>query len=337
MPRWTVLMLCIIGVLGAQTRARAHDPGLSMLTVRHGEAEVRYRLLVDDAALPTDSRSDGCDPHGTIELSLSGQRLSVVETCRRADAQHTAFEGHAEVLLGGELKVSLALLRRLPRGHRSYLRVVDAAGQLEFDRMLSLGAEDVTLGVRAASSTGFFLLGVTHILTGFDHLLFLGVLLLGVDRVRHMAAIVSTFTLAHSLTLALATLRILVLPSTLVEALIAASVVFVALRACARRQPETERLLVTFAFGLVHGVGFASALDALRAAGGGEDVVGPLLRFNLGVEVGQLAVGLLCLPLLAWTRRWSSRHLEVHRWLAGTIAMVGLFWLIQRSMGLFVS
>lgn len=326
------LVALAIGGLALQPVARAHDPGLSALTVQHTEARISYQLLVNDAVLPLARRGATCDPEGIITASLDGQVLSSVARCHAAEAGHTSFEGEIALPRAGALTLSLALLGALPRGHQSYLRVLDEAGKVVSDRMLALGNADAQLTVQAAPQTAFFALGLTHILTGFDHLLFLGVLLLGVSGMRRMAAVVSCFTLAHSLTLALATLQLVRLPSAWVEATIAASVVYVAVRGCFATQPDTERLLVTFGFGLVHGLGFASALDILRGADSTFDVIGPLLRFNLGVEVGQLLVGVPLLPILSWVRTHASPRFEARRLLSGAAAMIGLFWLLERSL-----
>lgn len=332
MKRAILLSAIFVGAAWGQPVARAHDPGLSALTVQQTERGLAYRLQVDDAALPAGRRGPRCEPGGVLAAMHEGRRLTVHARCRTGDAGHTVFDGHVDAPAGGDLTVALDLLEVLPRGHRSYLRVIDSAGALVGEHMLA-GAHGV-VQVRAAASfrEGFFMLGLLHILTGFDHLLFLGVLLLGVHGVRRMAAIVSCFTLAHSLTLALATLQVVALSSVLVESLIAASVVFVAVRGCARDQHDGERLLATFGFGLVHGLGFASAIEGLGGEGATFDVMGPLLRFNLGVEVGQLLVGIAALPLVAWLRRGSLLRFEVRRVLSGAAATIGLFWLLERAL-----
>jgi hypothetical protein len=332
MKRAILLWAIIVGATSGRPVARAHDPGLSALTVQQTDSGLSYRLQVDDAALPAGRRGAGCAPRGVIAAWHDGRPLTVHAGCRAGDAQHTVFEGQLEAPADGDLTVELALLEALPRGHRSYLRVIDAGGALVSEQMLARAHGVVQVHVAAGDRAGFFMLGLWHILTGFDHLLFLGVLLLGVHGVRRMAAIVSCFTLAHSLTLALATLHVVALSSALVESLIAASVVFVAVRGCARNQHDGERLLATFGFGLVHGLGFASALEGLGSGGTTLDVIGPLLRFNLGVETGQLLVGIAVLPLVSWLRRCTLPRFEVRRLLAGAAATIGLFWLFERAL-----
>ncbi|MEO7576736.1 MAG: HupE/UreJ family protein [Massilia sp.] len=186
----------------------------------------------------------------------------------------------------------------------------------------------------AGSAASFLRLGIEHILGGYDHLLFLAGLLLVCHRWRSALWIVTAFTLAHSITLALAGLGIVAVPSRLVEAAIAATIVYVGvdnlLRGRDGREPGA-RWLLTFVFGLLHGLGFASALAGIGLPRGMQSVV-PLLSFNIGVELGQLAVAAVALPLLFWLRR-SPRFLK---WgvpaLSAMVALAGVFWLLQRTL-----
>src|SRR5439155_14958267 len=117
----------------------------------------------------------------------------------------------------------------------------------------------------------FFRLGVEHIVTGYDHLLFLAALLLVCKSLREAAAVITFFTVAHSITLSLAALDIVRLPARFVEPAIAASIVYVGLENIFGRHRIAGRAAITFAFGLVHGLGFASAL---REVGLGSRSVG---------------------------------------------------------------
>jgi len=150
----------------------------------------------------------------------------------------------------------------------------------------------------------FFRLGVTHILTGYDHLLFLGALLLGCRRLKVMLLVITGFTVAHSLTLALAALDVVGIPSRIVEPLIAASIVFVAADNLRGVEDNRFRWLLTCGFGLVHGFAFAATLRETALAARGVELAAPLLAFNLGVEAGQLAVAAVLVPLLFALRKW---------------------------------
>jgi hydrogenase/urease accessory protein HupE len=176
-------------------------------------------------------------------------------------------------------------------------------------------------------------LGVEHILTGVDHLLFLLGLLVACRSLRTIAGVVTCFTVAHSVTLALAALGVVTLPPRVVEPLIAATIVVVGLENLVRGDEPKGRWLLTFAFGLVHGLGFASALQQIGLGANGTSIVGPLIAFNLGVELGQLAVAVPLLALL-----WKLRALPVFARL-GTRAVslivvgFGIVWLVQRLVG----
>lgn len=190
----------------------------------------------------------------------------------------------------------------------------------------------LTIGPAAAveeANTGFrrfFVLGVEHIWTGYDHLAFLLALLLPGGTLARLAGIVTAFTIAHSITLAIAALGILTLPVRPVEMAIAASVVIAALDGL-RPHAHDRRWLLTFAFGLIHGFGFAGVL---RQAGLPSDAVAlPLLAFNLGVEAGQLVIVLLTVPLIRAVGA-SRRGPAVIRSIALAIAALGAFWLASR-------
>ncbi|NRA24276.1 MAG: HupE/UreJ family protein, partial [Oleispira sp.] len=166
------------------------------------------------------------------------------------------------------------------------------------DYLLKLWGETAVDEAEAESffqSKHYFSIGLEHILQGYDHLLFIIGLLLLPLNFRHLVALVSTFTLAHSLTLALSVFNLVRFPAALVEAFIAGSIVYVAVEnlwhlrsskgKTSQLSPWQRRMIMTFLFGLIHGFGFSYLLTEI---GLGEQVVGALLYFNLGVEVGQL-------------------------------------------------
>lgn len=174
-------------------------------------------------------------------------------------------------------------------------------------RELRVGERSAAAGAPESPDTGFFSsmgrfvgLGLEHILLGLDHVLFLVLLLLGALGWRSVIRLATAFTVAHSVTLALAVLGWVEVPSEIVEPLIAASIVYIAVENIVRGESR-HRTLVVFAFGLLHGLGFAGALNFTDEFGGG--LIGALLSFNLGIELGQLLVVLLVFPLLLLARR----------------------------------
>jgi hypothetical protein len=178
----------------------------------------------------------------------------------------------------------------------------------------------------------FFRLGVGHILNfeAFDHLLFLTALLLGCQRLKPMLLVITGFTLAHSLTLALAALNVVTVSSRLVEPAIAASILFVAAENFRREEKSWHRYALTCGFGLIHGFGFAGALRASGLAGRGSEIALPLLAFNGGVEIGQLTVAAILLPVLfvlnkhSWFRRFGVRAISA------AVMLVAAWWLVAR-------
>ncbi len=181
----------------------------------------------------------------------------------------------------------------------------------------------------AALST-WFTLGMGHILGGFDHLLFLGALLLGQRRLKPMLGIVTTFTLAHSLTLALAALNLVQAPAAVVEPLIAASIIAACLAALLGREAGREHYWMAGVFGLVHGFGFAGPVRDAALAQPATDIVLPLLSFNLGVEAGQLMAAALLVPLLMLARRQPQFVRHGLPALCVTLMLVSGYWLAQR-------
>jgi hydrogenase/urease accessory protein HupE len=173
-------------------------------------------------------------------------------------------------------------------------------------------------------------LGVEHILIGFDHLCFLLALLLVAVRTREVVALVTTFTIAHSLTLAAAALGLISLSPRLVEPLIAASIIYVAVENLVLRRQPPYRLAVVFGFGLVHGLGFAGILAERLPGVTGAAVIPPLLAFNAGVELGQLAVAACLVPLIRMARAQPRIAPKLQPTLSLLIAMAGVVWFFQR-------
>jgi hydrogenase/urease accessory protein HupE len=177
----------------------------------------------------------------------------------------------------------------------------------------------------------FIALGFTHIVpNGLDHVLFvLGLFLLS-TKWRPLLLQVTAFTVAHSITLALTMLGVVELPASIVEPLIAASIAFVAIENVMTSRMHTWRPLVVFAFGLIHGMGFAGVLREFGLPR--ERMITALVGFNVGVELGQLAVIVAAFAVLGWwrTRDWYRKRIVIP--LSLGIAITGLVWTVQRLM-----
>lgn len=237
------------------------------------------------------------------------------------------------------LELRYDLLFDIDPRHRAFITVAgDPAAQkkvLSSSRRTFRLERDVSAWTNAAD---FFVLGIEHIFTGYDHLIFLlGLLLVaGVSGRQgntprglrpgliYLLKIVTSFTVAHSLTLLLAALEVLTLPSRVVEPAIALSIIYVGAENLLRGDPK-HRWLLTFAFGLVHGFGFAHVLRDIGLPRSG--LILSLFSFNLGVEVGQVAVVSLLFPLVHLLAR------EVLS-LAGIVLLVVLLGLLLGLLAL---
>ncbi len=183
------------------------------------------------------------------------------------------------------------------------------------------------------ASGRFIALGFDHILDGADHLLFLLCLVIPFRRIRPLAVIVTSFTIAHSLTLIASAAN--AMPGALwfpplVETLIAASIVYMALENIAGAGTVRRRWIVAFAFGLVHGFGFSLALrDSLQFAGG--HLLLSVLSFNLGVELGQLAVLAVLVPALGMLFTFAVRERIGAIILSALVAHTAWHWMIERG------
>jgi hypothetical protein len=238
--------------------------------------------------------------------------------------------------------VSLPVLAELSPDHAHLARVAAGGHRVERVARASVPTFEVEVQPSVFHEAGrFFRLGVEHIFTGYDHLAFLlGLLLLG-GGLRQLAAIVSSFTLAHSVTLAVAALGLVTIPSSVAEPAIAASVVAVAAENlwalggggdASGRVDEAigRRWRLTFVFGLVHGFGFAGALRELELPR--EALAAGLVSFNLGVEAGQLLLVLAAIPVLrAFGQGAARRGAPALSW---SLAALGLVWFCRRVTGI---
>ena len=176
----------------------------------------------------------------------------------------------------------------------------------------------------------FIWLGMEHIWIGYDHIMFLLALIVIGQRLAPLVKIVTAFTVAHSLTLILATLEWVVLPSRLVEAGIALSIVYVAAENFWLRDAR-HRWILTFCFGFVHGFGFANVLRDLNLPS--EGLIATLLAFNIGVEIGQVSIVTILFPVILWMSR-RSFHQRAVQVVSGLILLFGVGWLVERLFDL---
>lgn len=176
----------------------------------------------------------------------------------------------------------------------------------------------------------YLVLGFWHIVPeGLDHILFVLGLYLLAARMRPLLWQVSAFTAAHTVTLALATYGVVELSASVVEPLIALSIAYVAMENVFTEELKPWRPWLVFSFGLLHGLGFAGVLGELGLPR--QEMLAGLLSFNVGVELGQLAVLLVAFLLLGWAREKDFYHRRVVIPLSLMIAAVGLYWAVERT------
>jgi hydrogenase/urease accessory protein HupE len=318
----------------------AHDPGLSSLDVQVAPEGITATLSLAsaDRVVVEEQRGDlGGFALDAIALTIDGVQLRGAVQGQSSDAgPGTSVTLAFPVVAGSKLMVRAAVPGGLARGHRTLLTVRAAGGELLAERMLDGPNSDLEVDLTvgrpgAVAAVQFFGLGITHILGGYDHLLFLAALLLGVRRLGDVVKTVTAFTVAHSLTLGLAVLDLVHLPAAVVEPMIAVSIVFVGLENLVREQMES-RWKLTFAFGLVHGFGFAGALQELGVGGRGMDVVKALGSFNVGVETGQIAVALVLWPLVRRLSTWSVQRFHLAPACSVLVVAAGVYWLVERTL-----
>ncbi|WP_254244746.1 HupE/UreJ family protein [Hymenobacter sp. BRD67] len=185
---------------------------------------------------------------------------------------------------------------------------------------------------RTAVFWTYIQLGFTHIIPlGFDHILFIISLYILEPRLRPVLMQATAFTVAHSITLGLAMYGIIKPPGSVVEPIIALSILFVAIENIITTKLSPWRLAIVFGFGLIHGMGFASALTGLGLPR--KDYFGSLISFNVGVELGQVSIILLCWLLVgrwAYGRPWYRARVVVP--VSIIIGLVAAYWTVDRLL-----
>src|SRR5262245_46751490 len=362
------VFLVALGVAGARS-ALAHDEKVSASEVEIDGRTVVWRIDVGLVGLAKMVNLPA-DPASLSEAQLESARgaigsflargVSVEMDGRAAPAEIGRMEPIYEpFLLSGEpyvarvrqelrfhgavpaerVRLGIRLFADITTQHRAVVDVRWGTEARHFVRVgpcaldLARGALHPTFG---QTFVEFRRWGAHHIFVGYDHIAFLMALLVGARRLREMIKVVTAFTAAHSLTLLLSALDVVRLNPSLTESLIAASIVYVGAENYFLDKGR-HRWLLAFVFGLVHGLGFSSALGERLAEAAGIAV--PVLSFNLGVELGQLAILGATYPILLWLRRGvdpATRERRQRRLVyigSLPIVLLGLGWLIERAFG----
>lgn len=313
-------------------------------------------------------RSEDITRYATTHLTLSSkdkpctwQTVAPMMLDKHSDGTYAVLSltGACGAPLSDRLQVTYSLLFDVDPSHRGLVQWIPPGAPADPKTDAST-ALSVIFGTESASQSLAFKApdawetlrqyvadGVWHIWIGYDHILFLLALLLPAVFVRkegkwqpadtffgafkEVLKVVTAFTLAHSITLSLAALGVISLPSRWVESAIAASVVVAAVNNL-RGVIDSKRWVMAFGFGLIHGFGFASVLADLGLPPNA--LVLALVGFNVGVEVGQLTIVAIFLPLAFWLRATQFYRVSVFKWGSGIIALLALYWFAQRAFDL---
>jgi hydrogenase/urease accessory protein HupE len=339
-------------MLARATAGLAHTTSTGLATLTVTGSSLAYRLTLVLSELPE-------APARLFTAAVTGDASSVERVAvllrqsvqvRTDDRLCRAGRATLQSSRLGEARVTLALTLHCPVApaqlvirddwcdvfgeHYRTLARIEGPGGVHQVAFLP-EAREVTVAFNAETpqpDSSFFWLGVEHIFTGYDHLLFLTALLLRGGHLLGLLKIVTAFTLAHSLTLALAVLGLVRMSDRVVESVIAASIAWVALENLALCRVPSQRWVVSLLFGLVHGFGFASALRPLALPSW--NLAMALVGFNLGVEVAQGMVLAVLLPVLTWLSHcaWQPRFV---RTTSVILAVIGIVWCVQRLLGMF--
>jgi hypothetical protein len=341
-------------LLGAGV-ARAHDADIIYSQVRRtqpGGPEVRVLLTMTASTLslllPADADGDGAVSQADLDARRAALEVGIWDAlpltaggapCIRQEhaARYRMTFVELTATFGcppGPLRQTYTVLSLLPSNYQVVLGTFSGGGgQLFADaRQPTLEIPERAPATPSTFSPGFvgwIQLGMKHIFEGIDHLAFLLALLLVGGGLKRVLWMVTSFTVAHSLTLGATALGLILLDeerTRWVEAAIAVSIIYVAAENLLLSE-HRHRALITFLFGLVHGFGFASVLGSY---GLGEQVATGLLGFNLGVELGQTLIVTALLPLMRLIQRRPKVNLWTVRVLSSVILCAGAGWLIQR-------
>ena len=358
-PKSLFKLAVMLGWLAWLPSAEAHPLGISIakLTVGVGVTEAQVTMAAEDleSALGRQlyDRDAGQVPAPQLAAALPALRAYMGErlVLRVAGAPcatqpfEVATEGHVVQIRAvwgcGDDADGLVLESRLLAGvDDRFIQIVRVRhGQDVAETVLRDGRSEVALlqpPDRMAVVRDYVLSGIEHIFIGADHVAFLTALLLWATRFWPVVKVVTAFTVAHSITLSLAVLDLVRVPGVIVEPLIALTVIWVAVENFISHDIE-GRWRLTFVLGLIHGLGFAGVLQEYGLP---TDAIGlALASFNLGVEIGQLAIVALLMPvLLALDRLWPRPHGGIGRppalvyGISFPVALLGLWWLAERTV-----
>lgn len=344
--RWWPLFLALslLAVLPVAAHDRIGSTSHAILIVRADTVDYYLNMSPAIATLlarEVDERSPDFQDYFASELKVKAWDSECrLERARAAPPEstgnrivHLSYRCPQEIR---DLSVQSHLFLDMDETHTQFVRLATPGDPRKALREAVLTVKNKTFHIpdvrSGGSATGdrmlsFFKLGLEHLLTGYDHILFLLAAIIAMSLMETIKA-VTAFTLGHSLTMALAFLGVVSLPAGIVEPLIALTIVYVAVENVLT-QNARKRWILTGLFGLVHGLGFVGALKTITVSR--EELLLSLVSFNVGVEAGQLLVIAIAAPALWYLRRrsWDRRFC---RGFSVGVGALGSFWLVQRVL-----
>jgi len=320
------MMGLIRGLLLLAVEAAAHDLGVTGVQLRIEGGQMRVRVQTHGQQLQ--GKDPATELPRRLRLRVDGELFAGAGRVVAEDAGGIVAWEAVRAGVPQSIVVEQALFAEDPADRTvvTLLREGEPAGEA----VLGAGSSPVVLGETGSAALRRFVpVGIEHILLGADHVAFLLALLLPGGRMRALLAVITAFTLSHSVTLGLAVLGLVQPAAWLVEGVIALSIVAAAGENLLTRgtQGTGARAVYAGGFGLVHGFGFAGALGEVGLPG---EVLGwALAGFNVGVEVGQLGIVLVVAPVLA---RLGRREQVVRYGSLGILA-AGVYWTVTRLFG----
>ena len=323
-----MVMVVLLTILTAIMPAGADEIRPALLDIKQHSTE----LFTVTWKVPTrGGKVLNITPQLPVELKLLG--TPSVQQVPGALIERATYKGDANLLTGGR---SIAI-EGLTAVQTDVLLLIQLQDGSQYSAILRPGSPRFTIPLEASKfqvAGDYWQLGTIHILEGVDHLLFVLALLLLVAGFKQLLAAVTSFTVAHSITLVLATLGLVHMPAAPTEAIIALSILFLATEIVHKHNGQyslTERYpwLVAFVFGLFHGLGFAGALSEIGVPQ--HEVPLALFMFNVGVETGQLLFVVVVLGLIALLKKIPVT-LPQGSWrvLPYSIGGLAAFWTIER-------
>lgn len=323
---WSILLALCLSIVALPAQADELRPGyLEFTQLNQTEWKLVWKAPVIGGLA---TRSRPAFPPFCIQSAPQARVEGLVLIAESRLSCSRELAGSQVGLSGMDATFTDALLRVAPLS-----RPVQAARLTQNQAMVEVATVPDSWEV----ARSYFVLGVIHILEGYDHLLFVIALVLLIRQPMMVVKAATAFTLAHSITLVGSTLGLVGLAQAPVEALIALSIVFLAVE-IVKRDPDHPNLaerapwIVAFLFGLIHGFGFAGALREIGLPE--SDVPTALLTFNLGVEAGQLVIIAAVLAALELLRRFAPKALDPATLTATyAIGITSSFWFIERLLG----